>query len=549
MNLKLSLFLLFPLIYGISFSGQSLAAGELSPDTIIFNGQIFTGNATQAEVQALAIRGERISATGNNATIRALAGSQTRQVDLGGRTVIPGINDAHNHIYVVPSHTLQLSFKSEDPSWKEIRAAIVRSAKAAPKGSLLMGNFGPAIYFNPDVNRDALDKIAPNHSVILTCDTGHAVIANSAALAKVGIGEDTADPVGGRYERTADGRLTGIIREYGTLQISRRLANLTEDSDAVTQLAEFFSQAAKYGITSIQDMSEAFAPNRLVNLLAKSSSPIRLRIMRMPLTSATGRDTVEGLDVSRHPSALITVSGTKWLLDGTPDEGTLTPPKTWHELVRLSSARAWTDLPMSFPESEMELMLRETLHIHDQLLVHVSGYPATLEMLKAMQATGGPSIWLDKRVRFEHGDAIFPDLVSQVKSMGIVVVQNPTHFQTGFPVDKALPLRSLIAAGIPVALGSDGPMNPYLNIMLASSHPFRPSEAITREQAVIAYTLTSAFAEFAEQDKGSLQPGKLADLAVLSQDIFAIPNLDLQKTVSILTLVGGKIAYDAGQLH
>jgi hypothetical protein len=147
-----------------------------------------------------------------------------------------------------------------------------------------------------------------------------------------------------------------------------------------------------------------------------------------------------------------------------------------------------------------------------------------------------------------------PDLIPRVGKLGIVVVQNPTHLAivnvnpdlSGiFEKTKTQPLRSLLAAGIPVAFGSDGPPNPYLNIMLASLHPNRPSEAITREQAVIAYTLTSAYAEFAEKDKGSLEPGKLADLAVLSQDIFTTPLQDLPRTTSILTMVGGRIVYDA----
>jgi hypothetical protein len=110
------------------------------------------------------------------------------------------------------------------------------------------------------------------------------------------------------------------------------------------------------------------------------------------------------------------------------------------------------------------------------------------------------------------------------------------------------PLRSLLEAGIPVAFGSDGPLNPYLNIMLAITHPNRHSEAISREDAVRAYTLTSAYAEFAEDEKGSLEAGKLADLAVLSQDIFTIPVADLPKTASLLTLVGGQVAYDEHQL-
>jgi predicted amidohydrolase YtcJ len=132
--------------------------------------------------------------------------------------------------------------------------------------------------------------------------------------------------------------------------------------------------------------------------------------------------------------------------------------------------------------------------------------------------------------------------------MGIIVVQNPSHL-TGL---KALygttgtsmqPLKSLLDAGIPLALGSDGPINPYLNILFASMHPNRPAEAISREQAVMAYTTGSAYAEFAEKDKGSLEPGKLADLAVLSQDIFKVPPPELPKTQAVLTMVGGKIVY------
>jgi len=168
-------------------------------------------------------------------------------------------------------------------------------------------------------------------------------------------------------------------------------------------------------------------------------------------------------------------------------------------------------------------------------------------MLDAMQATGGEKVWTGRRVRFEHGDGLFPDLVPRAKQFGVVVVQNPTHL-AGVKLAHAQPLRSLLADGIPVALGSDGPMNPYLNIMLASTHPNRPSEAMSREQAVTAYTLTSAYAEFTEKDKGSLETGKLADFTVLSQDIFSVPPQELPNTESILTMVGGKIVYDAKSL-
>ena len=110
-------------------------------------------------------------------------------------------------------------------------------------------------------------------------------------------------------------------------------------------------------------------------------------------------------------------------------------------------------------------------------------------------------------------------------------------------------MRALLDAGIPLAVGSDGPNNPYLNIMLASTYRGKPNDAVTREQAVIAYTLTAAYAEFAEKDKGSLEPGKLADLAVLSQDVFRVPSGDLPKTISVLTMVGGRTVYDANVVN
>ena len=144
-----------------------------------------------------------------------------------------------------------------------------------------------------------------------------------------------------------------------------------------------------------------------------------------------------------------------------------------------------------------------------------------------------------------------PDLIGRAKALGIIVVQNPTHLGLNVKqwgpqrAPKNQPMHALLDAAIPLAIGSDGPNNPYLNIMLASTYRGKPSDALTREQAVIAYTTTAAYAEFAEQNKGSLTPGKLADLAVLSQDIFRVPAEDLPKTVSVLTMVGGRIVYDA----
>lgn len=521
-------------------------------DMILTNGKIFTSVATRPYVQALAIRGDRIITTGDTASIVALAGPQTKRIDLGGRTVIPGINDAHLHLDIRAANAVDLQFAGFDPTSEEVKAKIVAAVAQNPKGTFLFCTIGLRVFHDPAVNRKTLDEISPDHPVILTTFAGHAIIANSAALRAASFHDGDEDPVGGRLERFPDGTLSGMLREYAGLIMYRNLSDRTSDEDAVAALRETLDAAAKFGITTIQDMSNAMPPERAVRLLERVPTPIRVRVMRMAMTSPSGRDIHEGWPQPVSSNPLVRVSGTKWLLDGAI-EGTFLPRTDTSPIDQVA-----LNLGMTFPASELPAMLRESLKNDDQLLLHVVGPLSTAAMLRAMEQRGGAHVWVSKRVRFEHGGALTPDLLPSAKELGIVVVQNPTHLNGRNMIpglgDFAIrhswePLRTLLAIGIPLALGSDGPMNPYLNIMFAATHPNRPSEAITREQAVIAYTAGSAYAEFAEKDKGTLEPGKLADLAVLSQDIFTVPLPDLPKTESVLTAVGGKVVYDGGVVH
>lgn len=161
------------------------------------------------------------------------------------------------------------------------------------------------------------------------------------------------------------------------------------------------------------------------------------------------------------------------------------------------------------------------------------------------------SPWQPLRPRIEHGDMFEPAHVERAKRLGVVVVQNPAHFMLG-PLMKArlgdraartTMVKSIVRSGVPFALGSDGPINPFLNIMFATINEGNPQEALTVEDALTAYTRGSAYAEFAEKTKGTLAPGMLADLAILSQDIFRVPPPDLPKTTSVLTIVGGRIVH------
>ena len=525
-------------------SGQQLPA-----DVILLNGKIFTSDSAHPYVEALAIQGERIVATGSAEKVRMLAGPQTKRIDLGGRAVIPGINDAHHHCAFEPAG-FHLKFKSGEPRWAEVEGEVAAAVAKNPKGTLIHGEIGPAAFLDVRANAASLDRIAPDHPVMLDTWAQHGGVLNSAALAKFGIKENEPDPVAGHFVRSADGKLTGVVYEYAKGQINRLRSDMATEEEALQQARAFFEDAVKLGITSVQDMSMPGGASRCLMASREAPTPIRMRVVRMAGTTVNGRDTTEGRSLAVHPTPLIMVSGTKWLLDGSPIERTA------------ALRKAYTDLPstsgeLDFPEKEMEAMLEESLHNHDQLMVHATGDQATELFLNAMDATGGAKTWSDKRVRIEHGDGIMPDLMPRVKRLGLIVVENPTHlalrelFVQRFGAERAdqmQPMRSLLEAGIPLALGSDGPNNPYLNIMLATIYAGKPREAITREQAVIAYTLTAAYSEFADRDKGSLETGKFADLAVLSQDIFSIPPPELPKTESVLTMVGGKIVYDAKAL-
>jgi predicted amidohydrolase YtcJ len=535
-------------IFCLSISIPTLAQ-QAKPDLILLNGKIFTSVAAHPYVEALAIRGDRIVATGDTATIRAMAGSATRQIDLHGGTVIPGINDAHHHFSLGPPE-VDVDLKTIDPTWEQVKDGIVAAIAKNPPNSLISVTIGFKVFADTSIDRDALDQIAPHNPVSLGTFTGHAMILNTAGLKFYNIAENQPDPMGGRFERDAKGRLTGTVREYALMNIERAAADRVPDSAAIVQLRQQLDEETKYGVTSIQELSIAMSPERAVSLLKAIPTPIRIRIVRMPGTTPAGRNIDEGKGVPLHPASLITVSGSKWLADGVGVEGTLTPRGDWKIPARPPLDALETNLPLEFPKAEYQAMLQESIRNNDQLLLHISGNLSAETVLDAIDASGGSKVWDGRRLCFEHGDGIFPDQFARIKQDGIIVVQNPLHLAPIVPpgvvaFEKAQPLKSLLAAGIPLALGSDAPTNPYLDIMFATNPGNRPSEAITREQAVTAYTLTSAYAEFQEKEKGTIEPGKLADIAVLSQDIFSVPVPELPKTESIMTIVGGKIFYEA----
>jgi predicted amidohydrolase YtcJ len=520
------------------------SSAQASPDLILVNGRIFTAESATAYVEALAIRDGKIAARGFSTAVEAAAGKDTRRVDLHGHVVVPGFNDAHVHFWPTPAG-VTLQFKTLEPSWQEVTEAVNAAVAGAQAGTWIFGTVGRTVILDETVTRAALDEIAPKHPVLLRAFYGHGYVSNSPAISLLGIAEAAPDPAGGRYERIGRSRrVNGRLWEYAGWNQDRVLVARIPDDDAIQALRVMANEAVSFGITSLQVFA-SMPVDRFVRLLVRADLPIRVRAMPIPPTTPAGRDTSElqHLGALQNLGPKVTVSGIKWILDGTPIEHGAAMRKPYADRPDLRGA-------LSFPENEIAAMIGESLALKQPILLHCAGDRAAEAVFDALDKSAGMD-WKSQRVRIEHGDGVYGELITRARALGVIVVQNPSHFDRSLVGDRFatdtsfFPLRSLLEARIPIAIGSDGPLNPFLNIMLAVIHPMRPTEALTREQAVQAYTSGSAFAEFAEADKGTLSVGKRADLAVLSGDLFAMPVQQLPPLRSVLTLLGGEIVYDA----
>ena len=525
------------------------ACASTAPDTVLLNGKIFTANPRQPWAQALAIRGERIIGTGDNDIILAMVSSATRQIDLGGRTVIPGINDAH--IHAGPTLEMHDVALGDDPATQQVADGIKAAHQVAPANRPLLVTFGTRVWDDESVTRQWLDSLVKDRPVFMRAFTGHGAIMNSAALALAGFDESTGDPEGGRFQRDRAGRLNGRAEEYADELVGRRVRALVPAADRPQAYREFSAQAARFGITSVQLMANAGLHQETVHDVVASGSPLRWRVIRWPARESGAELQDSKTHLPPQPAPNVDARGMKWMLDGTPVERFAAMRQPYHDRPDQSGR-------LNFSPERIAMFVGWAYGSEDPLAVHAVGDRAIETYLAALEKSGHPETWIRKRPRLEHGDMLLPDLIPRAKALGVVVVQNPAHFTLREPLAMTLgpermrhaqPMKSLLAAGVPVALGSDGPLNPFLNILFATTHAVNPPEALTREQAVTAYTYGSSFAEFKEQEKGRLLAGMFADLAVLSADVFSAPPSSLPEINSVLTMVGGRIVHDSGVLR
>lgn len=521
------------------------SAALAEPQLLLVNAKVFTADPALPYAQAVAVEGGRILAVGSNEAVRALAGPNTRVIDAGGRLVTPGLIEAHVHLGTeLPTPPLAMpNLPFPGPTPEQALAVLEEAAKT--RRDWITAYVGPLVARDHRNWRKALDAVAPDTPVFLRGVWGaHTSILNSEGLRRLGIAEDTADPLGGWWGRDESGRLDGRAYEAAETMTPRIRPPTAER--LATSFGDAQQRYARWGVTSIHLMNNDKSLAVTLAALAAAKPQQKWTVYSWGTWEAQRiADAGAVIDAAvKQTPAKVRVEGPKWMLDGTPIE------QNSFQRAAYNGRPGWRGRS-NFTDQQLREILQLALARPTQLALHVVGDAETDRLLNMMEELAPASTWRAKRVRIEHGDGIGPDVFKRVVALGAVVIQNPTHLvlpplEGKKMLDHDMVLKSFVTAGIPLALGSDGgpsEQNPFLNLMLAVLVPGEPTEALTREQALTAYTAGGAYAEGEEHRKGRLAPGFAADLAVLSQDVLTIPPPQLPATTSVLTMVDGEVIF------
>ena len=536
-------------------------------DLILNNGKIWTENAVQPETEAIAISGQRIVCTGSSAEILALKNAGTKVVDLRKRRVVPGFNDAHVHFYYGGASLASVQLRSAK-SQQEFRERIATFARSRTKGEwILLGEWDPQAWESPILpTHELIDDVTPDHPVFVNRVDAHTMLANALAMKLAGVDRNTPDVPGGVIGRDVEGNPTGIFIDAAKSLIERVVPALTVEQMA-SALLEAQEHAFKFGVTSIQDMG--FVGPRAIESSGDLFRAYQLLQKRGELKVRTSLHTplpqwrkLANLGVmATFGNETLQVGGLKGFSDGS-----------------LGSSTAWflapyTDDPASFGGPSDELTNPDEMFANMlrgdgaglQLAIHAIGDRANQIILDFFEKIERDNGMRDRRFRIEHAQHVQGSDIPRFSKLRVIASMQPYHCiddgrwacgRIGQErIKDAWAMRSFLDAGTTLAFGSDwwvAPIDPLAGIYAAvtrrpldGSHPegWGPEQKISVPQAVHAYTVGSAYASFQDHIKGSLEPGKLADLVVLSRDIFSIDPANIADAKTDITILGGEIVH------
>lgn len=540
----------------------------MAADLILSGGRVWTENPAQPQAQAIAVRAGKVVQVGTSRDILKLRGPKTNVVALKDRLVLPGFNDAHVHFYLGGASLSGVQLRSAK-STADLRERIAEFACSTPKGEwILFGQWDPEDWSPPHLpSHSLIDDVTPEHPVFVTRMDGHTSLANALAMKLAGVGRHTADVRGGEIERDPAGEPTGIFKDAARNLIARVIPHPTVDA-MVDALCAAQEHSIRYGVTSVQDMG-LLGPDAIANspdllrayerLLQQSRLNIRVSL-HTPLP-AWRRLADLGITAG-FGNRRFRIGAVKGFADGS-----------------LGSTTAWffepyTDAPHSCGLPGEELCdgagMYENILGSDraglQLAIHAIGDRANHTVLDFFERLTNEAGVRDRRCRIEHAQHLTPEDIPRFAAQRVIASVQPYHLvedgrwaERRIGVERARrswALRSLLDAGAVLALGSDwwvAPINPLETIYAAvtrcstgrESHgSWIPEERISVAEAVHAYTVGSAYASCEERLKGSLEPGKLADIVVLSEDIFRIDAHEIRDVKVDMTVLDGEVVYE-----
>jgi predicted amidohydrolase YtcJ len=545
------------------------AQSKPAADLIITNAKIWTVDKSLPLAQSVAVLGDRIVAVGSSADVNAWRGANTKLIDAGGKLLIPGFNDAHVH-FVSGGQQLDNIQLNDATSPGEFARRIAERAKITRKGEwILGGNWDETKWNPPDMpTKEMIDAVTPDTPVFVSRYDGHMGLANSVALRLAGITAKTADPPGGTVVRDAQGNPTGALKDAATDYMDKVIPPLSHDQ-RVKVVKRALEHAASLGVTSVQHMVASYEDIAVYSELLQGGE-LTTRIYAAPLITHVDDQAKLGIGHA-FGGPYLRIGALKAFADGSLGSGTA---YFYEPFLNQGNNRGLLSDEMH-PISLMRDRMMKADAAGLQICTHAIGDEGISDILDlyadVIKAHGDA----DRRFRIEHAQHMAAKDFDRFAQMHVIASVQPYHaiddgrFAEGHighdRASRTYAFRTFLDHGVRLAFGTDwevAPLNPLLGVYAAvtratldgkNPNGWFPDQKLTVAEAIEAYTMGSAYAEFQEKQKGSITPGKLADMVLLSDDIFSIESEKIRDVKVLNTFVGGKLVWDAstgnGLLH